>query len=151
MKSTRIKLPFLTFSAGVLFGIFLIGIYSFTTEVPGSALPPGNSQISVGDANAMFLRYYNSAPDLNARFKGFAVNREEFNAIQTLFSKDETLDACRIYLGRDKNQNDVRIVVGVNGNGLDVVTGGVYRTQSMGSSPCPTVCDVASPIAKESH
>ena len=148
MKSTETKLPFLSFTAGVLFTIILIGIYSFSSEVPGSALPPGNSKISVQDANDMFLRYYNSAPSLNARFKGFSVNREEFQAINTLFSKDGTLTACRVYMGKDVNNNDVRIVVGVNSNGLDVVTGGVYQTQSAGSSPCPTICDMASPIVK---
>ena len=148
MKSTRSRLPFLTFAVGVLFGIFLIGIYSFTTEVPGLAPPPVSSQISVQDANTMFLRYYNSASSLNERFKGFSVNRDEFQAIQTLFSKDESLKACRVYMGKNQNNNDVRIVVGVNGNGLDVVTGGIYQTQSSNSSPCPTICDNASPIVK---
>ena len=61
-------------------------------------------------------------------------------------AQDENLNGCRIYLGKNNSNKDVRIVVGVNKNGVDVVTNGVYQAPSSFSSPCPTVCDGASPI-----
>lgn len=146
MKTSKTTRPFLTFAAGLLFGIFLIGIYSFTIESPDLPNPPDNSQISVDEANSMFFRYYNSSSEINARFKGFSINRDEINAIQALISRDETLDGCRIYLGKNRNNKDVRIVVGVNNNGQDAVASGVYQTQPKNSSPCPTICDGDSPI-----
>jgi len=151
MKNRRFTQTFLTFAAGVMSGILLIGIYSFTIETPDSTPQMGSTinPVPVGEAHDMFLRYYNSAQAINERLKGFSVNRDEFSAIQTLFSKDPSLVACRIYLGKDRTQNDVRIVVGVNSNGLDDVSSGVYQTDSGSSDPCPHVCDVASPISKE--
>ena len=146
MKRSKFTLPFLTFAAGLIAGIFLISLYSFSLKIPLSSVPPSNSKISVQTANEMFLRYYNSASSINAPLKGFSVNRDEFQAINTLFSQDETLRGCRIYLGKDNSNKDVRIVVGVNKNGVDVVTKGIYQTPSSFSSPCPPICDVASPI-----
>ena len=130
-------------------GILLISIYSFKSEVPTAVPTPGNSKISVQDANDMFKRYYSTATSTDARFKGFAINRDEFQAIKTLFSQDESLDACRVYLGKDKNNNDVRMVVGVGNRGSDITSGGIYKTLASGSSPCPTICDNASPITMD--
>jgi len=146
MKNSRFTLPFLTFAIGILTGIFLLGIYSFTAETPRPTLVPGISTIPVRDANTWFKNYYTTASSMNERFKGFSINREEFQAIKTLFSQNESLNACRIYMGKDGNNNSIRMVVGINGKGGDVISSGIYKTPSSLSGPCPTVCDNASPI-----
>ncbi len=146
MKNTRFTFSFLTFAIGLLSGIFLLGIYSFTVEIPSSTPTPGVTTIPVGDANTMFKNYYSTATSMNKRFKGFSINREEFQAIKTLFSQNESLNACRIYMGKDRNNNSVRMVVGMNNNGGDVISSGIYKTPSSLSGPCPSVCDNASPI-----
>lgn len=146
MRNKRFTFPLATFAGGLVMGILLISIYSFKSEVPSAVPTPGNSKISVKDANDMFKRYYSTATSTNARFKGFAINRDEFQAIKTLFSQNDSLDACRVYLGKDKSNKDVRIVVGVNDRGGDMTSGGIYKTPASHSSPCPTICDQASPI-----
>ena len=146
MKNTRFTFSFLTFAIGILTGIFLLVIYSFTTEIPSSTPVPGVSTVPVRDANIMFKRYYSTATSMDERFKGFSINREEFQAMKTLFSQNESLGACRVYMGKDQNNSTVRMVVGVNSNGGDMISSGIYKTPASLSGPCPSVCDVASPI-----
>lgn len=145
MKNSKNTLPFFTFSAGILLGMFLIGIYSFTIESPSPNPIPDNSEITLSDAKNMFNRYYDNATSQKERFKGFAVNKEEFRIMEKLF-KNSDVSACRVYLGKDAGNNDVRIVVGTNSNNMDLIAGGIHQAPASHSSPCPTICDAASPI-----
>ena len=145
MKSTKQKQSIFTFTSGVLMGILLIGIYSFTMEVPNTTPVPDDQKIDVETANKLFLNYFKSAPSQNKPFIGFAVSRDELKLISSLLT-DTSLKGCRVYMGKDKNNNDVRMVVGVNKTGDDMISKGIYKTTASFSSPCPPVCDAASPI-----
>lgn len=146
MKKNQNASLAVTFITGILFGVSLIVLFSFTrgrndTDAPVSTA----SKISVQDANTYFKNYFNSAAPSNAIFKGFALNREQLDALNNLLAENPTLAGFRVYMGSDNSTGSLGIVVGVNSLGKDVTTS-IYRTIAGGSGPCPTICDANSSI-----
>lgn len=145
MKKNKIFITGLTFISGALFGISIIAVYSFASP---SQSPTKETPISVDSANYYFKQYFTQAETLNKdTIKGFAVNIEQLNTLTSILKTYPDLSGFRIYLGKDTKQNDLRIVVGIDQKGVDVVTAGsIYRTISAGSGPCPKMCDASSPV-----
>jgi len=146
MKKTM--LPITTFAAGFFIAVFLFGIYSFTVVTPSSVPVQESSKITVQDANKMFKNYYQYAPSLNEPFIGFSITEEEMKVMSAIF-RNSSVKACRVYMGADQNKKGVRIIVGVDKSNTDLISAGIYQTPASLSSPCPSICDKASPITKQ--
>ena len=122
MKRNQFTLLAVTFISGIVLGISTIALFSFTNSSPVSASISGSSKIGVPEANALFKNYFNSAAPSNAVFKGFAINKDQLSAINSLSAENPGLAGFRVYMGKDITSGNVGIVVGVNESGLDVNT-----------------------------
>lgn len=145
MKKNQITLMAVTFISGIVLGVSTIGLFSFTGTSQVPAILPAESKITAVEANTMVRSYYDKAAPVNEVVRGFAVNREQLSAMNTLLNENGGLSGFRVYLGFDQKVGGVGIVVGVDGSGKDV-TNSIYRSASNGSGPCPTICDVNSNI-----
>jgi len=145
MKKNTFTLMSVTFIAGIMFGIAIIGFYSFT----GSASIPnpseGISRINADEAKTLFRNYFTTATPSNEVVKGFGINKEQLSALNALANENPDLSSFRIYMGYDNSAGNVSIIVGVNGSGFDQ-TNSIYRSYAVGSGPCPTICDGESVI-----
>jgi len=134
-----------TLISGIILGISITGLFSFTNAVSVPLSLPAVSKISVQQANTFFKNYYNSATPSNSIFQGFALNRDQLSALNNLLTENPSLSGFRIYMGSDNSTGSVGIVVGINNSGKDV-TASIYQTIAGGSGPCPTICDASSNI-----
>lgn len=140
MKKNQFTLLTITFFSGLILGITLIGIFSFTYSGSVPASSPNSGKINVQEANSLFRNYYNNAAPTNDVIRGFALNKEQLAALNYLSNENPALAGFRIYMGNDNNMGRVGIVVGVNSSGQDL-TGSIYKAAAGGSGPCPTICD----------
>ncbi len=145
MKKNPFSLSVISFVAGMVLGVCALVLYSFSWSTAIPANPSAVNKISVSDANTLFRNYYDNATATNSVVRGFAINREQLDALNALSSENSGLAGFRIYLGHDNNSGNVGIIVGVDNDGQDV-TNSIYRTASGGSGPCPTICDANSGI-----
>jgi hypothetical protein len=135
----------IAFVSGLLLGTFVLGLLSFSASPTIPVTLPGASKISIQDARMFFNSYYQKAVPSNERIKGFAVNKEQLSAMNSLSSENPSLNGFRVYMGLDNNSAGVGIVVGIDNTGKDNMNS-IYKTSSGGSGPCPTICDLSSSI-----
>lgn len=133
------------FVTGIILGASALAWFSFTVINPPASSVQGVTKISVQDAHSSFNRYFQSGTPLNSVIKGFAVSKEQLDALNRLNSENPTLSGFRIYMGVDSNLTPIGIAVGVDNTGKDN-TSSIYRTASGSSGPCPTICDQSSSI-----
>lgn len=145
MKKNTITLMSVTFLTGILFGMAVIGLYSFSGSVAIPNPSEGISRINTDEAKALFRNYFSTAAPSNEVVKGFGINREQLAALNALANENPELSSFRIYMGYDNSAGNVSIIVGVNGSGADQ-TNSIYRSYAVGSGPCPTICDGKSAI-----
>lgn len=144
MKKNQFTLAAATFVTGIILGVSIIGIFSFSNAGNPPAELPVVNKISTNEANSLFRSYYKNATPTNGVVKGFALTREHLTALNNLANENPGLQAFRVYTGYEQNVGNVGIVVGVNSNGQDAL-GTIYKAAG-GASPCPTICDGASAI-----
>lgn len=136
----------LLFTSGLLAGFFLLSLFSFTGAPTPSAPGGGLTPISVDSANALFKGYMADAAPLNQVLKGFALNKSQLEAINTISAQNPDLTGFRLYLAKNKAAKQFILVVGVDNTGKDAVKNSIFATETQVAGPCPTVCDVTSPI-----
>ena len=149
MKKNKIILPAMTFILGLLFGVTLLVFMSFSESGVTRTPSQGLTVISAADANSMLKNYLKTATISTTPIKGFFLDTLQVNAMKLLAKENAALSGFRIYLGKDKSNTTVGIVVGVDNRGLDATSNTIYRTSSVKAGPCPFVCDVNSTISKD--
>jgi hypothetical protein len=137
---TRKSLPVLTFMSGMFAGALLLGILSFSSPNPPMDI------ITAADAHAYYLNYMGRALPYNNVIKGYVIDIEQYNAMGQIIKDNPQLAGFRIYNGIDNNSTNLGIVVGVTSQGLDYISGKIYKTVARSVGPCPPVCDNSSPI-----
>ena len=147
MKKNRLTLTAVTFVSGIILGISVMALVSFTSANPSNPALPGVNKIGLAEAYALFHGYYDNASSTNQVVKGFSISKEQLSAINSLSNENPSLSAFRVYMGYDESAGNVGIVVGVNSTGQDV-TNSIYKA-SGGAALCPTICDVASGITRK--
>ena len=150
MKKNKIAMISGTFILGAIFGISLLSVLSF---VNSSNSPSPNQPIvaiTTSEANHYFLNYYTRADSLRGKVKGFTVDKLQLEAMNNLNANNSNLVGFRLYMGKNENNENVGIVVGVTARFSDATTGRIYKTESLNIGPCPTLCDVSSPITQNS-
>jgi hypothetical protein len=148
MKKRNLLWMGAAFVAGSMFGISLLGLFSFSSPNPQA----GDSvltTIPVADAHSYFQAYYRVTTPLNARLKGFAIDKAQATVISSMLTATPSVAGFRLYFGNDPSGNRVAIIVGINANGSDL-TNNIYTTRASANvGPCPTVCDANSPITAQ--
>jgi hypothetical protein len=147
MKKNKIALISVTFILGAVFGVSIFAVLSFVNPANTPSPNPAVTTISASDANHYFLNYYNKADSIKDKFRGFQIDRSQLEALN-LLAKDPSLVGFRLYMGKDNAGEKIGIVVGITSTFSDASGGKIYRTDSKNSGPCPTQCDVSSPILK---
>jgi len=145
MKKNQFILVASTFISGIILGVSVLALFSFTGSGTVPVSVPGINKITTQEANVLFKNYYNKATPTTSVFKGFALNKEQLAALNYLSNENPGITGFRIYMGNDNTTGGVRIIVGVNGLGKDV-TSSICQTDAVSSGPCPTICDGASAI-----
>jgi hypothetical protein len=137
-----------SFFTGLLTGIFLISIYSF---IPGKLPQAGETvtSVSLSTAKQYFRNYNNSAKPLKEVLKGISIDVNQLSAMNTLKSENPNLNSFRVYFAKTNTGENAGIVVGIDAQGNDYVTGGIYSTTAWNLNPCPVVCDVPGQITGE--
>jgi hypothetical protein len=138
-----------SFILGVLIGGIVIWITCFkcmhcccpsTCEVPIDT--SDISRIQQGTANSYFLNYLIHKPIHVDTLKALSISGAQFRAMK-IIAKDTSVHGFRIYMGLDKKQTPVRMVVGT---GSPDKTETIYITSDEGSGLCPFICDDKSDI-----
>ena len=146
MKKQNYFLPVFGFFAGMLSGIVLIGLFAFSsapaTPAPGGGITP----VSPDVANGFYKKYLSDAAPLNQVIKGFTIDKSQLDAMNAIAKENTGLTGFRVYMGKDYAGRKTAIVVGVDNTGKDAVKNTIFSTDVQQCSPCPPVCDVASPI-----
>ncbi|NVO18516.1 MAG: hypothetical protein HXX13_02385 [Bacteroidetes bacterium] len=135
----------LIFISGLLVGASAIALLSFTGVVNTPSSTPAYGKTSVQDAQASYRRYASKTSALNDLVKGFALNKEELNAMNSLITENPSLIGFRVYMGLDNSLAPIGIVVGIDNAGKDNLNS-IYKTSGSSSGPCPTLCDQTSTI-----
>jgi hypothetical protein len=130
-----------TFVSGVILGVGALVLLSFT----GVVTSQGISKISIQEAQANFNRYYQTATPTNQVIKGFAINKDQLDAMNRLSVENPNLAGFRLYMGLDNNSAAMGIIVGIDNTGKDN-TASIYKASASVSGPCPTICDQSSSI-----
>lgn len=141
MKKNRYFFPVLGFFGGMIAGIALIGLWSFTPAATGMV------SISVTEAKTYLNNYLTDAAPVNGVIKGFTIDKEQFDAMSAIAKGNAGISGFRVYMGKDNSSRKIGIVVGIDELGKEAVTGTIYGTDSKSLSPCPPICDVNSPIS----
>jgi hypothetical protein len=149
MLILQILIPVATFLLGAVVGKTLFikkmqnnpAIFETLINPLSSRIKP----ITALAANGIFRQYYTLASSLNARLKGFAVNKDQLSAMNSISSQNSSLVGFRIYLAKSSTVYK-SIIVGILSNGRDSTSNTIYETELTSSGPCPDVCDAESPI-----
>jgi len=133
------------FVAGSVFGITLLGLVSFS----GPANPPaaGPTKIDAKVAKAYYLAYIKNAQRYDSVIGGFAIDKDEFTAMNKLLTDVPTLAGFRIYMGIDGSGNNVALMIASDTDGKEVGTNVYSAVRSIHVGPCPPLCDSQSPIS----
>ena len=146
MKTSRYFPTALGFVTGTVFGLTVFFLLSFTRVAPSTPPDSSSGAISAAVAHSYFSNYMSGAVATSGVIKGFAVDKSQVDAINSLSAETPGLTAFRIYFGKDNNGAKIGIVVGVDNLGNDLVKNSIYGTPAQKISPCPPICDVSSPI-----
>jgi len=145
MKNKKIFWTALPFLAGVIFGISLLGLLSFT----GQSTSPGPitviAKISSGDAFTYSQKYLKNAPPYTSIMKGFTVDLAELTIMNSILAADPSAAGFRFYFGTDASGTGILIICGVDANGGDMA-GTIFTAPTHNVGPCPPVCDISKPI-----
>ena len=148
MKTNKLFLTAIGFIAGIVLGISTMGLLAFTKGPAAPGAGPGITSITATLANTYFKNYMASATTYNNVIKGFMVDRNQLDAMNSIVAQNSALAGFRIYYGLDNNSRRIGIVVGIDGNGKDAVSNMIFNTDSPTSNPCPTLCDASSQITQ---
>ena len=143
MKKKKILWMSATFVAGAIAGIFVLGLYSFTTPSPSPNPTP--SLITVDQAKVFFQNYMKTATASNGIVKGIALDKDEVIAMSNLLNVIPTLSGYRLYNGIDDTGGKVCMIVAFDKDGTDLTTT-IFSAPVTKMGLCPTVCDMTSPI-----
>ncbi|MDP1621253.1 MAG: hypothetical protein Q8M08_02830 [Bacteroidales bacterium] len=146
MKTKKLFFTVIGFISGMVIGISMIGLYSFTSGPAASAPTGGIVPITAAEANAFVRNYQADAAPLNKVIKGFTIDKEQLDAMNSIIKENPALTGFRIYLGKNIDARTIGIVVGVDNTGKDAFKNTIFNTDSKNLSPCPPICDVSSPI-----
>ena len=146
MKTNKYFFSAMGFLTGTLFGISIILFLSFSNAPSGAAPAAQNGAISTTVAHDYFNGYLLGAVPYTQVIKGFTIDKSQLTAMNSILGENSALTGFRIYFGKDNSGNKVGIVVGVDNSGRDAVKNSIYGTSAANLSPCPPICDVASPI-----
>lgn len=145
MKKNPVSVIVVAFIAGILLGASAFGLLSFTGAATVPATMQATSKISLQDAQSLFRNYYSKATPTDGVFKGFALNKAELVALNSLSTENPNLAGFRIYMGMDNSNASVGIIVGIDNTGKDYMNS-IYKASAGPSGPCPTICDGTSGI-----
>ncbi|HNY01610.1 MAG TPA: hypothetical protein PKG48_03430 [Bacteroidales bacterium] len=134
--------PVSGFLAGMILGLGFLGLVSFT------AAPGGGATVTAEQARSYIANYAAGATSAGEVIKGFTIDRSQFEAMSSLSKENGALAGFRIYLGRDESSRLRGIVVGMDGQGRDVVNGSIFNTDAKSVSPCPPACEITSPLTQ---
>lgn len=146
MKTNKYFFPLTAFFTGLVFGISILGFFSFTNGPVSPAPNAGITPINATAAHVFFNNYIVTAAPFNQVIKGFTIDKVQLEAMNSIARENPELSGFRIYMGKDNNSMNIGIVVGVDNLGKDAVKNTIFQTQGQKMSPCPPVCDVNSPI-----
>jgi len=132
------------FAAGLILGIIVTAMVAFTNNPAGPA--SGTTPVSLTTANTYIKNYMNGATVYNQVMKGYAIDRSQLDAMNSILSENAALTGFRMYKAKDNNGQKIIVVVGVTSTGKDAVGNTMYTTQSVINDPCPPVCDMSSTI-----
>ena len=138
----------MTLIIGILIGATPFIFMSFTQNTSIRAVPQGLATITAQDANLLFKNYFKTATAPTTPIKGFFLDSLQYNAMKLIAGEKNDLAGFRVYLGKDRNNLPVSIVVGVDSKGSDATSNTLYKTSSIKSGPCPFVCDFTSTITR---
>lgn len=144
MKNNKLFLTSISLSIGIFIGIAIMALYSFSSGKDFTSRE-GIAPISTSQANTYFKNYMATAENYNNVIKGFMVERTQLDAMNMLSNENKELSGFRIYNGKDGNTK-LSMIVGVDAQGKDAVSSNIYNMESPNSQPCPTICDLTSPI-----
>jgi hypothetical protein len=140
---------FTGFLIGIVMGISIFGLLSFTNGTSVFGFGDTVSTISASEANAYVKNYQLSVESSSNVIKGFTIDKTQLEAMNLIASENASLSGFRIYYGKDNLSKQVGIVVGVDNQGKDAVNLSIYSTSAALSNPCPPVCDSESAILRD--
>jgi hypothetical protein len=145
MKAKNILYTGLGFLTGLVFGISVIGFYSFSNG-PAHPSPGGDpSAISAETARLLVKNYLADAAPATGVIKGFTVDRSLLASMNTLAGENTALAGFRVYFGKNAD-GKTAVLVGVDNLGKDLVRNTIFSTNAKQTGICPPICDVASPL-----
>jgi len=141
-------MPLMTLIIGIVIGATPFIFMSFTQNTSNRNVPQGLETITAQEGNLLFKSYFRSATAPTTPIKGFYLDSLQFSAMKLIAGEKNDLAGFRVYLGKDRNNLTVSIVVGVDDKGADATTYPIYKTSSVRTGLCPFVCDLTSTITK---
>lgn len=143
---TKMKIKMKSYLGGLISGLALFGIFSFT-QGQGDAIFP----LSPDYANQYFNSYMETAQPTNDTLKGLVIDKSQYESMKALYTADteSSLKAMRIYFGKDIEGNSVGMVVGVKEDGKDATGKGIFASSAVKLGTCPSICDANSPITSD--
>jgi ABC-type lipoprotein release transport system permease subunit len=141
MKINNLRKTMLTFVIGVFFGVAVIASYSFVNNNAATGTSGRVQTIDSNTAQQMKSNYLSTAQSFNDVLEGFALNKEQLDAMNRLNRENTSLSGFRIYLGANSSGGQVSVVYGIDAQGRDAVSNSIYSTGLTQSGPCPPVCD----------
>lgn len=148
MKTKKYFFPVAGFIAGIVLGLSVAGLYSFTFGPSPSVSSAAPVAVTAATAKTYTAGYMTKATAVNAVIKGFTIDKSQVDAINSLLRENAAFTAFRIYMGASGTTN-VGIVCGVDNLGKDVITNTIYSTDTKLLSPCPPICDQTSAIISQ--
>ena len=134
---------------GIIIGISIMAMLSFTKNDDKVNLRTGVIPISSSQANTYFRNYMSTSSSFNGVIKGYTVDKNQLDAMTLLSIENRNLTGFRIYNGKDENSEKMSIVVGIDNEGKDATSNSIYNTDSPTAQPCPTLCDLSSSIIND--
>lgn len=106
----------------------------------------GIELISVEEAKNLLQHYLTTADSPDTPVKGVFLDRNHLDAMNTIKAETPALTGFMVLFGKVETGATVGIVVGVDNKNQDEAVKKIYKTQSVGTGPCPPFCDMDSPI-----
>ena len=151
MEKKKIFWTASTFVGGIIAGICILGLISFTSRPPQPQVgaDPVITKITTNEAQALYQAYIRTATTYSNKLKGFTIEKTQLSVMNTIMTATPAAAGFRIIYGINTSGTPVAIVCAVDASGADM-TANIYSTTytSTKVGPCPPVCDVNSPISK---